>query len=194
MPEYDPRAEPPRQPMPPPPRELSVTVLPVRDVCAEYHGLIGVVSAGPFARATRGCVPVRTNPYVDVTFVEDALFKERDAARGVPGLCRTLKLRTAHLRVLRCPRNTDASDISGCGSVRVVGPDDEGLMDCLNCGIWFPRGDQDELQPCAMAHCRERCTDGEWEGPDDSGLVSCYKCGDVFVAAPPGKPGEGAAK
>ena len=27
--------------------------------------------------------------------------------------------------------------IIGCGSTNVEGPDDEGLYDCLDCGIWF---------------------------------------------------------
>jgi hypothetical protein len=39
---------------------------------------------------------------------------------------------------IRCP--TEArwpGDIIGCGSAKVAGPDEEGLYDCGNCGIWF---------------------------------------------------------
>lgn len=32
--------------------------------------------------------------------------------------------------------------IIGCGSTNVSGPDDEGLYDCLDCGIWFNPADE----------------------------------------------------
>lgn len=43
---------------------------------------------------------------------------------------------------MRCPTARTRPDgephtIVGCGSDRVVGPDFEGLFDCLECGIWF---------------------------------------------------------
>lgn len=42
----------------------------------------------------------------------------------------------------RCPTSPtqpsgDPHTIAGCGSTNVAGPDDEGLFDCLDCGIWF---------------------------------------------------------
>ena len=41
-----------------------------------------------------------------------------------------------------CPTAQHAQDgdrhsIIGCGSTNIIGPDDEGLYDCLACGIWF---------------------------------------------------------
>lgn len=44
--------------------------------------------------------------------------------------------------VHRCPTTiTDIegrlNPIIGCDSKHVVGPDDEGLYDCLDCGMWF---------------------------------------------------------
>ncbi len=38
-----------------------------------------------------------------------------------------------------CPNwpDPEGGDIEGCGSRNVVGPDDEGLYDCRDCGIWF---------------------------------------------------------
>ena len=36
----------------------------------------------------------------------------------------------------RCPE-TPNEDINGCGEVFWAEPDDEGLIDCPNCGIWF---------------------------------------------------------
>ena len=45
---------------------------------------------------------------------------------------------------LRCPNwrdtsttETGPSKIRGCGSMNTDGPDEEGLHDCLDCGIWF---------------------------------------------------------
>ena len=37
-----------------------------------------------------------------------------------------------------CPTE-DAAHLAlpGCGSANVVGPDDEGLYDCVECGLWF---------------------------------------------------------
>jgi len=41
-------------------------------------------------------------------------------------------------RVIRCPEKPRAAgDLVGCGSVALTDPDDEGLVDCLNCGLWF---------------------------------------------------------
>ena len=42
----------------------------------------------------------------------------------------------------RCPTSEKLADgtlatILGCGSTNVTGPDDDGLFDCLDCGIWF---------------------------------------------------------
>ena len=39
---------------------------------------------------------------------------------------------------IRCPSNRrHADDLVGCGSADVAGPDDEGIYDCLGCGLWF---------------------------------------------------------
>lgn len=43
---------------------------------------------------------------------------------------------------ITCPTSTaqpngSTHTIVGCGSTNVSGPDDEGLYDCLDCGIWF---------------------------------------------------------
>ncbi len=39
---------------------------------------------------------------------------------------------------LRCPdKPRFPGDIVGCGSPNVSEPDDEGLCDCFDCGIWF---------------------------------------------------------
>lgn len=38
----------------------------------------------------------------------------------------------------RCPTHKRCpDDIVGCGSTNVTAPDDEGLYDCIDCGIWF---------------------------------------------------------
>ena len=42
---------------------------------------------------------------------------------------------------LRCPDNARGSDIVGCGSKNVSQPDEEGLCDCSDCGIFFPAAD-----------------------------------------------------
>jgi hypothetical protein len=44
---------------------------------------------------------------------------------------------------IRCPANArHPGDIVGCGSANLVGPDDEGFYDCLDCGIWFTAEEQ----------------------------------------------------
>lgn len=50
---------------------------------------------------------------------------------------------------MKCPtaatnsENGIAHTIIGCGSTNVSGPDDEGLYDCRDCGIWFnPTADE----------------------------------------------------
>ena len=43
--------------------------------------------------------------------------------------------------VMECPTAPQPDDMdgtfTGCGSTNVSEPDDEGIVDCLNCGIWF---------------------------------------------------------
>lgn len=39
---------------------------------------------------------------------------------------------------IRCPDKARCpGDLVGCGSTHVVGPDDEGFYDCLDCGLFF---------------------------------------------------------
>lgn len=43
---------------------------------------------------------------------------------------------------IQCPTSDTTRDghqhtVIGCGSNNVTAPDDEGLIDCLDCGIWF---------------------------------------------------------
>jgi len=43
----------------------------------------------------------------------------------------------------RCPtgpsptRKPGEDDLRGCGSTNLSEPDDEGLIDCLDCGLWM---------------------------------------------------------
>ncbi len=40
--------------------------------------------------------------------------------------------------ITRCPTAPRfPGDITGCGSTNLTEPDENGLIDCLNCGIWF---------------------------------------------------------
>jgi hypothetical protein len=43
-----------------------------------------------------------------------------------------------------CPTGYDTAEQqrlgrSGCGSTNVIGPDSEGIYDCLDCGLFFVR-------------------------------------------------------
>jgi hypothetical protein len=41
-------------------------------------------------------------------------------------------------QVIYCPtKERYPGDLVGCGSRNLAGPDDEGLYDCLDCGIFF---------------------------------------------------------
>jgi hypothetical protein len=41
---------------------------------------------------------------------------------------------------LRCPTNLRfEGDLVGCGSTNIVGPDEEELFDCCECGLWFTK-------------------------------------------------------
>jgi len=56
---------------------------------------------------------------------------------------------------LTCPTSQHTRDgkphaIIGCGSTNVSGPDDEGFVDCLACGIWF----DPSLEPRQHYECR----------------------------------------
>jgi hypothetical protein len=53
---------------------------------------------------------------------------------------------------MTCPTSPLTADgephtIIGCGSTNVTGPDDEGLWDCLDCGIWWNPALEDEVLP-----------------------------------------------
>ena len=58
---------------------------------------------------------------------------------------------SALLASRRCPDNERfPGDIVGCGSTDVSDPDDEGICDCYNCGIWFPAAEANgPAQPTA---------------------------------------------
>jgi len=39
---------------------------------------------------------------------------------------------------IKCPTNErHPGDLVGCGSTNVIGPDEEGLCDCMDCGLFF---------------------------------------------------------
>jgi len=43
-------------------------------------------------------------------------------------------------RKIHCPTKARfKGDLVGCGSTNVVGPDEEGLYDCCNCGLFFTK-------------------------------------------------------
>lgn len=69
--------------------------------------------------------------------------------------------------LLRCPDGGPMS-LEGCGSDNVSERDEEGLYDCLDCGIWF-----DEVAGFAPGYywwsCFPGCMpDGEATGPFDT--------------------------
>lgn len=56
----------------------------------------------------------------------------------------------ARKRLVRCPDNVepDSNGIIGCGHVFEAELDDEGLIDCHNCGMWFnPNHPSSQPQP-----------------------------------------------
>ncbi len=51
---------------------------------------------------------------------------------------------------VHCPP-PDGHEIEGCGSANVTGPDNEGLYDCDDCGIWFDQENADAATKKAKA-------------------------------------------
>jgi uncharacterized Zn-finger protein len=49
-------------------------------------------------------------------------------------------------QTFRCPTDETRSEIVGCGHVFTADPDDEGLVDCPNCGMWFHPEAEDYVQ------------------------------------------------
>jgi hypothetical protein len=49
----------------------------------------------------------------------------------------THKLYRAGLKKYVCPVGKEGDDVRGCGATIEATPDDEGLVDCYECGIWF---------------------------------------------------------
>ena len=48
-------------------------------------------------------------------------------------------------RTYRCPTEPEpgvTDSLIGCGHTFTATPDDEGLVDCPNCGIWFRANEQ----------------------------------------------------
>ncbi len=40
--------------------------------------------------------------------------------------------------VVNCPKDEPTpNSLVGCGSTNIIGPDNDGLYDCLDCGLWF---------------------------------------------------------
>ena len=46
----------------------------------------------------------------------------------------------------RCPMTKTDSDIEGCGTVFEAVPDDEGCVDCPNCGMWFTPAEEPDTE------------------------------------------------
>jgi hypothetical protein len=55
-----------------------------------------------------------------------------------PPTWRDIRLTSRHRPEVRCPTSVRyPDDLVGCGSTDVAGPDEEGLYDCRNCGLFF---------------------------------------------------------
>jgi hypothetical protein len=54
-----------------------------------------------------------------------------------------------------CPNNERwPDDIIGCGRVVDREPDDEGIVDCPHCGIWFTPDEEEEVNACPASRQR----------------------------------------
>lgn len=85
-----------------------------------------------------------------------------------------------------------------CGSLDLLPPDEDGLVDCENCGIWFRPGhpykkecleaaDPDDIDPQAYLQsatrplaCPECGAHGKELTKDEEGVVDCMGCGSWF--------------
>ena len=71
-----------------------------------------------------------------IRFVAEIIvdLRNRMVSQGsTPGGARTVEPPTRHV----CPKGETGNEIQGCGGTNTSDPDDEGLVDCYDCGIWF---------------------------------------------------------
>ena len=69
---------------------------------------------------------------------QDFIGLTREQAQRLVGQGPKKPIFTIDMSLARCPATSRGQgDIIGCGSPNLDGPDDEGLIDCLDCGIWF---------------------------------------------------------
>ena len=63
------------------------------------------------------------------------------------GIARMLERKKKPTPKLCCPtKDPNKTGLAGCGSKNIIGPDDEGLYDCLNCGLWFNRSEAEKVK------------------------------------------------
>ncbi|MDE1821160.1 MAG: hypothetical protein KGJ23_08005 [Euryarchaeota archaeon] len=108
-----------------PPRKLDETDLrALGELLSEFGGIASVVSPVKGGGVTQLCITIPIQ--------ESAPFAVERVKLAADLM---VKMNRARLDVIRCP--SGPHKIPGCSSENVVGPDEEGFYDCLNCGLFF---------------------------------------------------------
>jgi len=85
---------------------------------------------------------------------------------------------------VRCPTGARwEGDLVGCGSANLSEEDDEGLFDCLDCGLFFKRDAALEARlgcPAKLSKGRRACKSTNLLWHEKEQRLECRDCGSQF--------------
>jgi len=98
---------------------------------------------------------------------------------------KTIRARTAKRKpLLRCPTVARwDGDLVGCGSTRLTEPDDEGLYDCIDCGLFFKLDAALESRlacPTKLSKEKRICKSMSLIWHEKEQRLECKDCGNKF--------------
>jgi uncharacterized C2H2 Zn-finger protein len=98
---------------------------------------------------------------------------------------KTIQARTKTVSLsLRCPTVARwVGDLVGCGSTQLIKEDDEGFLDCLDCGLFFKRDAALETRlscPAKLTMGGQICNSTNLIWHEEEQQLECGNCGNHF--------------